>query len=232
MLTPKVKLRGLFLKSSQTFRGSKFIKHGNLLGKRIADWQPVFRAWGILRAFEKQAPGVVESVFIVQYTFALAASLSSFQYQCKESFRAIKREAGKSVVHAPRFVALVLLLLSPLSQSLLVPFRSSVSGKPRTWGIRHTRHSFWSYIKHLPEDSCRSSHVDLLVLCHSSSLWHSLDVFYHTFFIVPSALTTTGITSAFICHILCISNFRSLYLRFFFHFVQGDISVWWNRYVN
>ena len=35
------------------------------------------------------------------------------------------------------------------------------------------------------------------------------------FFIVPSAPTTTGITSVFICHILCISNSRSLYLLFF-----------------
>ena len=31
-----------------------------------------------------------------------------------------------------------------------------------------------------------------------------------SFFIVPSAPTTTGITSVFICHILCISNSRSL----------------------
>ena len=35
------------------------------------------------------------------------------------------------------------------------------------------------------------------------------------FFIVPSAPTTTGITSVFICHILCISNSRSWYLLFF-----------------
>ena len=45
------------------------------------------------------------------------------------------------------------------------------------------------------------------------------------FFIVPSAPTTTGITSVFICHILCISNSRSLYLLFFLDFFQGDISV-------
>ena len=45
------------------------------------------------------------------------------------------------------------------------------------------------------------------------------------FFIVPSAPTTTGITSVFICHILCISNSRSLYLLFFFDSFQGDISV-------
>ena len=45
----------------------------------------------------------------------------------------------------------------------------------------HSDHSFWSsYIKHLPEDSCRSQHADLLGLCHSSSLWYSLDVYYHT----------------------------------------------------
>ena len=39
--------------------------------------------------------------------------------------------------------------LSPLSQSLLVSFRSSAGCIPCTWGIRHTSHSFWSYIKHL-----------------------------------------------------------------------------------
>ena len=36
------------------------------------------------------------------------------------------------------------------------------------------------------------------------------------FLIVPSAPTTTGITSVCICHILCISNSRSLELLFFF----------------
>ena len=36
---------------------------------------------------------------------------------------------------------------------------------------------YWSYIKHLPEDSRRSQHADLLGLCHISSLWYSLDVF-------------------------------------------------------
>ena len=35
------------------------------------------------------------------------------------------------------------------------------------------------------------------------------------FFTVPSAPTTTGITTVFICHILCISSSRSLYLLFF-----------------
>ena len=35
------------------------------------------------------------------------------------------------------------------------------------------------------------------------------------FFTVPSAPTTTGITTVFICHILCISSSRSLYLHFF-----------------
>ena len=35
-------------------------------------------------------------------------------------------------------------------------------------------------LKHLPEDSCRSQHADLLGLCHSSSLRYSLDVFFHT----------------------------------------------------
>ena len=35
------------------------------------------------------------------------------------------------------------------------------------------------------------------------------------FFTVPSAPTTTGITIVFICHILCISSSRSLYLLFF-----------------
>ena len=34
-------------------------------------------------------------------------------------------------------------------------------------------------------------------------------------FTVPSAPTTTGITTVFICHILCISSSRSLYLPFF-----------------
>ena len=34
------------------------------------------------------------------------------------------------------------------------------------------------------------------------------------FFTVPSALTTTGITTVFLCHIFCISSSRSLYLLF------------------
>ena len=54
--------------------------------------------------------------------------------------------------------------LSPLSQYLLVSFRSSAGCMPCTWGIRHTSHLFWSYIKHLPEVSCRSQHADLIII--------------------------------------------------------------------
>ena len=36
-----------------------------------------------------------------------------------------------------------------------------------------------------------------------------------SFFTVPSAPTIAGITMVFICHILCISSSRSLYLLFF-----------------
>ena len=35
------------------------------------------------------------------------------------------------------------------------------------------------HTKHLPEDSYRSQHVDLMGLFHSSSPWYFLDVFKH-----------------------------------------------------
>ena len=53
------------------------------------------------------------------------------------------------------------------------------------------------------------------------------------FFTVPSAPTTTGITIVFICHILCISSFRSLYLLFFrfpsvrcFYLMGQSLLLW------
>ena len=49
-----------------------------------------------------------------------------------------------------------------------------------------------------------------------------------SFFTVPNAPTTTGITTVFICHILCISSSRSLYFRF----LQCDVSIWWNSHIN
>ena len=84
--------------------------------------------------------------------------------------------------------------------------------------LKHSSQSFCLYTKHLSEDSRRSQHADLLNLCHSSCLCVS-DTFlmFSTipFFTVPSAPTTTGITTVFICYILCISSSKSLYLLFF-----------------
>ena len=58
-------------------------------------------------------------------------------------------------------------------------FCASDGCKPCTWSTSHSSQSFCSYTKHLSEDSCRSQHADLLNICHSSSLWYFLDVFYH-----------------------------------------------------
>ena len=41
--------------------------------------------------------------------------------------------------------------------------------KACTCSVIHSSHHSGSYTKHLPEDSCRSQHADLLDLCHSSS---------------------------------------------------------------
>ena len=67
----------------------------------------------------------------------------------------------------------------------------------------------------IPEDLCRFQHVDLLGLCNIA--FPDAFLMYSTipFFTVPSAPTTTGITSVFICHSLCISTSRSFYLLFF-----------------
>ena len=67
----------------------------------------------------------------------------------------------------------------------------------------------------IPEDLCRFQHVDLLGLCNIA--FSDAFLMYSTipFFTVPSAPTTTGITSVFICLILCISSSRSFYLLFF-----------------
>ena len=43
-------------------------------------------------------------------------------------------------------------------------FRSSAGCIPYTWGIAHTSHKFWSYIKHLPEDSCSSQHAGIIII--------------------------------------------------------------------
>ena len=49
-------------------------------------------------------------------------------------------------------------------------FCASAGRKPCTWSISHSSQSFCLYTQHLSEDSRRSHHVDLLNLCHSSSL--------------------------------------------------------------
>ena len=54
--------------------------------------------------------------------------------------------------------------------------------KACTCSVIHSSHHSGSYTKHLPEDSCRSQHADLLDLCHSSSFWYFLDVFYHYYY--------------------------------------------------
>ena len=85
-----------------------------------------------------------------------------------------------------------------------------------------------SYTKHPPEDSFRSQHADLLGLCHSLSLWYFLDVSTIHFFTVPTASTTTGFTSVFICHILSISSCKVFVLVFLFDFLQCDVSIWFH----
>ena len=92
------------------------------------------------------------------------------------------------------------------------PFCASSRRKPYSWTISHSSQSFCSYSKHLPADSCRSQHADLLDLCHSDTFLMFSTI---PFFTVPSAPTPTGITSVFICHILCISSSRSLYYKLF-----------------
>ena len=85
-----------------------------------------------------------------------------------------------------------------------------------------------SYTKHPPKDSFRSQHADLLGLCHSLSLWYFLDVSTIHFFTVPTASTTTGLTSVFICHILSISSCKVFVLVFLFDFLQCDVSIWFH----
>ena len=71
-------------------------------------------------------------------------------------------------------------------------------------GHQLSSHSFCSYAKHLFEDC-----ADPMCFCYffmSSTI---------LLFTVPSAPTTTGITTVFICHILCISYSRYLFLLFF-----------------
>ena len=83
---------------------------------------------------------------------------------------------SSTIVHSKtqiKFRLLLLLLLSLLSQSLLVFFCASAGCKPCTWSTCHSSRSFCSFSKNLPEeDSCRSEHADLWSLCHSSM--HSL----------------------------------------------------------
>ena len=82
-------------------------------------------------------------------------------------------------------------------------FCASAGRKPCTYNVSHSSQSFCSYTEHLSKDSYRSQHADLLNLRHSSSLSDTFLMFSTIpFFTVPSAPTTTGITTVFICHII------------------------------
>ena len=84
--------------------------------------------------------------------------------------------------------------------------------------ISCTSHSFWSYIKYFPEDSCRSQYADLLGLCHISSLWYPLDVFYHT--LLYSAKCTNNHRDHFSFHLPHSLVFVTLGLCTYFFLVS------------
>ena len=64
--------------------------------------------------------------------------------------------------------------MSPLSQSLLVYFRSSAGCKPCTWGISHTSHSLSTFLRIRADPSMLIFWISVTV-----ALSDTLDVFYH-----------------------------------------------------
>ena len=64
----------------------------------------------------------------------------------------------------------IIVIVSSITVFAGVLFCASAGRKPCTWSISHSSQSFCLYTKHLPEDSRRSQHADLLNLGHSSSL--------------------------------------------------------------
>ena len=83
-----------------------------------------------------------------------------------------------------------------------------------SWSVTHSHsQSFCSYTKHLTiraDPSMEIFWISVTVVLSDTFLMSSTI----PFFTVPSAPTTTGITTVSLCHIFCISSSRSLYLLF------------------
>ena len=77
--------------------------------------------------------------------------------------------------------------------------------------IIHSDHTFSTFLRIRADPSMLIFWVSVTLALSDTLLMFSTI----PLFIVPSAPTTTGITSVFICHILCISYSRSLYLLCF-----------------
>ena len=77
--------------------------------------------------------------------------------------------------------------------------------------VNHSVHTLSTFLRIRADPSMQIFWISVIVALSDTFLMFSTI----PFFTVPSAPTTTGITTVFICHILCISSSRSLYLLFF-----------------
>ena len=77
--------------------------------------------------------------------------------------------------------------------------------------VNHSVHTLSTFLRIRADPSMQIFSISAIVAFSDTFLMF----FTIPFFTVPSAPTTTGITTVFICHILCISSSRSLYLHFF-----------------
>ena len=110
------------------------------------------------------------------------------------------------------------LLLPLLTQPLLVFFLC----------ISHSSQSFFHTLSTLVKIR---SDPSMQIFWVSVTVSLSLILFYVStihFFTVPTASTTTGFTSVFICHILSISSSNVFVLVFLFDFLQCDVSIWFH----
>ena len=77
--------------------------------------------------------------------------------------------------------------------------------------VNHSVHTLSTFLRIRADPSMQIFWISVTVALSDTFLMFSTI----PFFTVPSAPTTTGITTVFICHILCISSSRSLHLLFF-----------------
>ena len=121
---------------------------------------------------------------------------------------------------------LCILLLSLLSQSLLVSFLR-IRGAYHAPGASVTQEKSIVLSKHLSEDSRSSQHADLLDFCQSSSLWYFICfIIFFFFWLVEGSSQSPCPTSPSLCFQPAIRGFcRAYFRRYYFDSKSGKCKM-------